>query len=246
MYDDDSRGLESPDRPQVSTDVDTRVRPDGGDPSSNDTGTEPTHPNDVDPDAASYRLEVIDQQAKRLLEELATDRADRAGRKRPHEAVRHLREIRAEVEWARRGLCERPREPNPSTAGSTAESDDGGAVDGRDAVDGADDSPKGTDDSVHSTNAPHRNTGDVPMIVRRGPHVTTVLGPDPVAYERSLEAADRDESEDASDLEDGDDSEDPDLEDADRETDADGDRDADGPNDEDDDHDDSGGDRDAE
>ncbi|MCU4743962.1 hypothetical protein [Natronoglomus mannanivorans] len=208
MYDDDSRGLESPDRPHASTDDwNTRARPDGGDPSSNES-TEPAHPNDVDPDAASYRLEVIDHQAKRLLEELVADRTDRG---RPHEAVRHLREIRAEVEWVRRGLCECPETSTAESTGDSGERTD-------DAADTPNEHTDSTDDEARSTDTKGVTDDGVPMVVRRGPHVTTVLGPEPAAYERWLEA--EDSESDNSNSEDGD----PDVEDADG--DDGGDRDA--------------------
>ncbi|WP_207591637.1 hypothetical protein [Halomontanus rarus] len=213
MYDDDSRGLESPDRPHASTDDwNTRARPDGGTPAPEDSSDDSTHPNDVDPDTAGYRLEVIDHQATKLLEALADDRTDE-----PHEATRHLREIRAEVEWVRQGLCESPGESGSvadSTGDSEArtdESDRAGDLEdrtdesedraddsngdtisgnsarpGRDASDANDENAKDDPDGANHT--AYSTDDGVPMVVRRGPHVTTVLGPDPAAYERSLES----------------------------------------------------------
>ncbi len=185
MYDDDSRGLESPDRPHASTDDwNTRARPDGGTPAPEDSSDDSTHPNDVDPDAAGYRLEVIDHQATKLLEVLADDRTDE-----PHEATRHLREIRAEVEWARRGLCESPGESGSfadspgSSEGQTNESDRA-----NDLEDRTDEPGDRADDSDGANHTAYSTDDGVPMIAHRGPHVTTVLGPDPAAYERSLES----------------------------------------------------------
>ncbi|WP_276256307.1 hypothetical protein [Halomontanus rarus] len=186
MYDDDSRGLESPDRPHASTD--DRILPDGGDPASEENGTESSHPNDVDPDAASYRLEVIDHQAKRLLEDLT---ADRTGR--PYDAVRHLREIRAEVEWARRGLYECPEASTVESTGDSGErTEDSADTPNEDEDSANEDTPDedSTDDEDRSTDTKDVTDDGVPMVVRRRPHVTTVLGPDPAAYERWLEADD--------------------------------------------------------
>ncbi|MCU4972068.1 hypothetical protein OB955_04880 [Halobacteria archaeon AArc-m2/3/4] len=78
MYTDDSRGLESPDQSDVSNEtIVTRALPDGG------------------TDALSrYRLQVIDRQARKLLETIGED----------SDATRHCREIRAEVEYVRREL----------------------------------------------------------------------------------------------------------------------------------------------
>ncbi|WP_276255180.1 hypothetical protein [Halomontanus rarus] len=78
MFNDDSRGLESPDKSDVSIEtIATRALPDGG------------------TDALSrYRLHVIDRQARKLLETVDGD----------GDATRHCREIRAEVECVRREL----------------------------------------------------------------------------------------------------------------------------------------------
>ncbi|WP_207592877.1 hypothetical protein [Halomontanus rarus] len=222
MYDDDSRGLESPDRPHASTD--DRILPDGGDPASEENGTESTHPNDVDPDAASYRLEVIDHQAKRLLEGLT---ADRTGR--PHDAVRHLREIRAEAEWARRGLCECPEASTAESTGDSGErTGDSADTPNEDEDSANEDTPDAdsTDDEDLSTDTKDVTDDGVPMVVRRGPHVTTVLGPDPAAYERWPEA--EDSEYDNSDSDDGD----PNVEDTDVDDSRDGPDTDDGPDDE--------------
>lgn len=137
MYDDDSSGLESPDRPNAPNEIaDTR-------------GTSST---------TRDRLERIDDQAERLLASLEGERA-RAVR-------RHVREIRAEARWAKRLLC-KPDSENPE--------------------------PQDERDS--SENIPSSSDGfdtDVPMLVERGGGVTTICGPDPVAYQRWSE---RDESD---------------------------------------------------
>lgn len=80
MFNDDSRGLESPDRSDVSTErIATRVLPDGG--------------TDV---LSRYRFHAIDRQARKLLETVDRD----------SDATRHCREIRAKVECVRRELFE--------------------------------------------------------------------------------------------------------------------------------------------
>lgn len=134
MSNDDSRGLESPDRPHASTD-DSRALS----------------------DTSRSRLETIDQQARTLLENVSED----------SDAVRHLREIRAEVDRVRLSLLgpEAVLEDLPLEADVTR-------FDGGDSIE-----PTDTD-------------GDVPMIASRGERVTTYLGPDPDAYER--EHGDRD------------------------------------------------------
>ncbi|KDE60072.1 hypothetical protein EL22_11740 [Halostagnicola sp. A56] len=129
MYDDDSSGLESPDRPNASNEIaDTR-------------GTSST---------IRDRLERIDAQAERLLASLEGERA-RAVR-------RHVREIRAEARLAKQLL----RDPDSE-------------------------SPEPPDERASNENIPSssdRFDTDVPMLVERGGGVTTVCGPDPVAYQR--------------------------------------------------------------
>ncbi|SFS42372.1 hypothetical protein [Halostagnicola kamekurae] len=129
MYDDDSSGLESPDRPNAPNEIaDTR-------------GTSST---------TRDRLERIDAQAERLLASLEGERA-RAVR-------RHVREIRAEARWAKRLLCDPESEsPEPPDERSSSEG------------------------TPPSSNCPDT---DVPMLIDRGGGVTTVRGPDPVAYQR--------------------------------------------------------------
>ncbi|MDJ1432430.1 hypothetical protein [Halostagnicola sp. A-GB9-2] len=146
MYDDDSRGLESPDRPHApTTNAGTRaLRTDGGS----------THPSAFD------RLELIDRQAEILLEQLEGDQPDTP----TNEATRHVREIRAEAEWAHRLLREPGSETGEESTAGDSEMDDESATN--------------DDDSSDST------ADDVPMLVERGGGVTSVLGPDPVAYDR--------------------------------------------------------------
>lgn len=136
MYDDDSSGLESPDRPNASNEIaDTR-----------DTSS-----------TTRDRLERIDAQAEHLLTSLEGERA---------RAVRqHVREIRAEVRWAKRLLYD-PKSESPEP-------------------------PDERDSSENIPSSSDRFDTDVPMLVERGGGVTTVCGPDPVAYQRWSE---RDES----------------------------------------------------
>ncbi len=145
MYDDDSRGLESPDRPHASTtNAGTRARrTDGG-------STQPS---------AFDRLELIDRQAEILLEQLEADHPESA----TTEATRHVREIRAEAEWAHRLLREPGSDTDEESTASDSDTGEESATDDDDSSDSAD---------------------DVPMLVERGGGVTTVLGPDPVAYDR--------------------------------------------------------------
>ncbi|SEV81990.1 hypothetical protein [Natrinema salifodinae] len=160
MSDDNSRGLEGPDRRDVSTDSIVRAYGSGSDA--------------VRP-AFRVRLATIDATARTLL---ATVRqAARDGDLEPatrRDAVRHLREIRAEAAWAGRALAQ-----SESAAGDARRPTDGTDGDRGADGDGGDEGP-GSD--------PDR--GGVPMIRRRGGGVTTVLGPDPIAFER--EYGDRD------------------------------------------------------
>ncbi|MCU4741632.1 hypothetical protein [Natronoglomus mannanivorans] len=151
MSDDDSRGNESPDRPHVSTD---NIRaPDDTTGNTSETRA---------------RLEIIDQQARHLLESASVSEDG--------EAVRHCREIRAEVDRVRLLLLG----PEAVLDGVPLE------------VDAEEESGKssGSDNDADSPATDFNTDPRVPMIVHRGERVTTYLGPDPDAYE--LEHGDRD------------------------------------------------------
>ncbi|WP_207589861.1 hypothetical protein [Halomontanus rarus] len=136
MSDDDSRGYESPDRPHAST---------------NDDQSHATE--------ARVRLEIIDQQAQALLENIPKD----------SDAIRHCREIRAEVDRVRLYFLG----PEAVLEGLPLEEDT-------------------TESDGSDSNVPfHIDLDeDVPMVAHEGKRVTTCLGPDPDAYER--EHGDRD------------------------------------------------------
>ncbi|WP_276253160.1 hypothetical protein [Halomontanus rarus] len=104
---------------------------------------------------ARVRLKIIDQQAQTLLENAPGD----------SDAIRHCREIRAEVDRVRLYLLgpEAVLEGLPLEE-DTTESDDSDSS-----------APFHTDSDEDE---------DVPMIAHEGERVTTCLGPDPEAYER--------------------------------------------------------------
>ncbi len=101
MFDDDSRGLEGPDRSDASPST-ARVRPDRGE-RAHGSRSSPARRADggTSTDAVRERLESIDRLARSLLVDIRLgepiadlESGDRDARR---EAVRHVREIRAEA-----------------------------------------------------------------------------------------------------------------------------------------------------
>ena len=144
-------------------------------------------------EAATYRrtLEAIDTRATTLITAVRDDETleDEATRT----ALRHLREIRAEVESTRLELCDSSVEQIDSRTSAHPSSD------GFECHQFDDDRAERTRCGDRPDDRCTLEHADVPMVVRRGPLVTTVLGPDPIAFERTRRAErTRDENPDHS------------------------------------------------
>ncbi|WP_254524361.1 hypothetical protein [Natrinema caseinilyticum] len=155
MPTDDSRGLETPDRGDVSTDSSDRNGP--------KSGWSPKY---------RIHLEVIDAAVRGVVGELG--RLDREGAldRGTQRVVReHLRTIRSEALSAGRLLWEASERREAGGAGTVR-----GAFDA---------DPDETDRDA----AP----GGVPMIVRRGRGVNSVIGPDPDVFDRERDRGSEDD-----------------------------------------------------